>query len=85
MILWVKSKHKDFEYPDWLKFHNDCIRICFNFMFAKFLVPISSALAINECTVKDTFVFAKETNKTDCEYFKASSDVEILFINISLE
>ena len=54
-------------------------------MFAKFLVPISSALAINECTVKDTFVFAKETNKTDCEYFKASSDVEILFINISLE
>ena len=54
-------------------------------MFAKFLVPISSPLAINECTVKDTFAFAKENNKTDCEYFKASSDVEILFINISLE
>ena len=54
-------------------------------MFAKFLVPIFSALAINECTVKDTFAFAKETNKTDCEYFKASSDVKVLFINISLE
>ena len=48
-------------------------------MFAKFLMPISSPLAINECTVKDTFAFAKETNKTDCEYVKASLDVEILF------
>ena len=43
-----------------------------SYKLAKFLVPILSPLAINEYTVKDSFAFAKETTKTDCNYVMAS-------------
>ena len=50
------------------------------YRLAKFLVPNISPLAINEYTVKDSYLFAK-----DCNYVMASLDVESLFINIPLE
>ena len=55
-----------------------------SYKLAKFLVPILSPLAINEYTVKDSFAFAKEITKTDCNVM-ASLNVESLFTNISLE
>ena len=39
-----------------------------SYKLPKFLVPILSPLAINEYTVKDSFAFAKEITKTDCNY-----------------
>ena len=48
-------------------------------------MPILSVLAINEYTVKDSFQFAKEITKNDCNYVIASLDVESLFTNIPLE
>ena len=56
-----------------------------SYKLAKFLVPILSPLAINEYTVKDSFAFAKEITKTNCNYVMAILDVESLFTNISLE
>ena len=56
-----------------------------SYRLAKFRVPILSPLGINECTVKDSFAFAKEITKTDCNYVMASLDVESLFTNIPLE
>ena len=44
------------------------------YKLAKFIVSILSPLAINEYTVKDSFVFAKEITKTDCNYVMASLD-----------
>ena len=57
----------------------------FLFKLAKFIGPILSPLAINEYTVKDSFAFAKEITKTDCNYVMTSLDVESLFTNIPLE
>ena len=37
---------------------------------------ILPALAINKYTVKDSFAFAKEITKTDCNYVTASLDVK---------
>ena len=37
-----------------------------SYKLAKYLVSILSPLTINTYTVKDTFNFAKETTKTDC-------------------
>ena len=48
-------------------------------------MPILPPLAINEYTVKDSFVFAKEITKTDCNYVMVSLDVKSRFINMSLE
>ena len=56
-----------------------------SYKLAKFLVPILSPLAINEYTVKDSFAFAKEVTKIDCNYVMASLGVESLFTYISLE
>ena len=56
-----------------------------SYKLAKFLVPILSPLTINEYTVKDSFAFAKEITKTDCNYVMASLDVESLFTNIPFE
>ena len=42
-------------------------------------------LTINEHTVKDSFPFAKEINKTDFNYAMASLYVEIIFTNIPAE
>ena len=56
-----------------------------SYKLATFLVLILSSLAINEYTVKDSFVFAKEITNTDCNYVMASLDVEGLFTNIPLE
>ena len=39
-----------------------------SYKLVKFLVPILSPLAINEYTVKDSFAYAKEITKTDCNY-----------------
>ena len=55
-----------------------------SYNFGKFILPILSPLTINEYTVKDSFVFAKEITKTDCKYIVASLDVESLFTNIPL-
>ena len=48
-------------------------------------MPILSPLAINEYTFKDSFAFAKEITKTDCNYVMAILDVKSLFTNIPLE
>ena len=55
-----------------------------SYKLAKFLVPILSPLTINKYTVKDSFAFAKEITKTDCNYVMASL-VESLFTNIPSE
>ena len=47
-------------------------------------MPILSPLAINEYTVKDSFVFSKEITKTNWNYVMASL-VESLFTNIPSE
>ena len=45
-----------------------------SYKVAKFFVPISFSLTINEYTVKNSFAFAKEIAKTDCNYTMASLD-----------
>ena len=55
------------------------------YKLAKFLGPILSPLTINEYTVKDSFTFAEEITKTDCNYVLTSLDIESLFTNIPLE
>ena len=55
------------------------------YKLAKFLVPISKFLTINEYTVKDSFAFAEEIFKQDFEFFMVSLDVDSLFTTISLE
>ena len=56
-----------------------------SYKLAKFLRPILFPLTINEYTAKDSFTFAKEITKTDCNYVLASLDVKSLFTNILLE
>ena len=56
-----------------------------SYKLAKFLVPILFSLTINKYTVKDSFKFAKEITKTDCDYVMASLDVERLVTNIPSE
>ena len=48
-------------------------------------MPILSPLAIKEYTFKDSFAFAKEITKTECNYVMAILDVKSLFTNIPLE
>ena len=79
------------------KVHNPVINNCPSFRsildaintplykLAKFLGPILSPLTINQYTVNDSFTFAKEITKTDCNYVLANLDVESLFTNIPLE
>ena len=55
------------------------------YKLAKFLVPISSPLTVNDCTVKDSFSFAKEVVNFDHSLFMASLDVESLFTNIPID
>ena len=55
------------------------------YKLAKFLVPISKFLTINEYTVKDSFAFAEESFKQDFEFFMVSLDVDSLFTTIPLE
>ena len=55
------------------------------YKLAKFLGPILFPLTINEYTAKDSFTFAKEITKTDCNYVLASLDVKSLFTNMPLE
>ena len=52
---------------------------------AKFLVPILKSLTSNECTVKDSFVFAEEIVEQDFEFLMESLDVDSLFTNIQLK
>ena len=55
------------------------------FKLVKFLVLILKPLTINECTVKDSFHFAKEIVDQQHDPFMGSLDVDSLFTNIPLE
>ena len=55
------------------------------YKLAKYLVPILSLLTVNDCTVKDSFTFAKEVINFDHNHFMASLDVESLFTNIPVD
>ena len=48
-------------------------------------MTIFHPLTTNEYIVNNSFVFAKEITKTDCNHVMASLDVESLFTNIPLE
>ena len=56
-----------------------------SYKLAKFFVTVLSPLSINEYTVNNSFAFAKEITKTNCNYLMAILDVESLFTNIPLE
>ena len=49
------------------------------YKIAKFLVPILSCLTINEFTVKDSFLFAKEIVEQNRNFYMVSLDVDSLF------
>lgn len=51
---------------------------------AKYLLPISEPLEINEYVTKDLFIFAKKTKGIKADGFLASMDLESLFINLLL-
>ena len=55
------------------------------YKLAKYLVPILSPLTVNDYTVKDSFIFAKEVISFDHNLSMASLDVESLFTNISVD
>ena len=56
-----------------------------NYLLAKFLNPILSALTINEFTAKNYFDFAEEVVNYDHNLYIASLNVEPLFTNITLQ
>ena len=51
---------------------------------AKYLLPISEPLEINEYVTKDLFIFAKKIKGIKADGFLASMDLESLFINLLL-
>ena len=51
---------------------------------AKYLLPISEPLEINEYVTEDLFIFAKKTKGIKADGFLASMDLESLFINLLL-
>ena len=51
----------------------------------KFPVTILSCLTINEFTVKDFFLFAKQNVEQDSNFCMGNLDVNSLFTNIPLE
>ena len=55
------------------------------YKLAKFLVPMLEALTTNECTIKDSFIFAEELQSFDLKLVMASFDIESLFTNIPLQ
>ena len=55
------------------------------YKIAKFLVPILKDLTCNECSVKDSFDFAKETLQQSSDCFMESLDITSLFTNIPLD
>ena len=57
----------------------------FTYKIAKFLVTILSCLTINEFTVKDFFLFAKQNVEQDSNFYMGNLDVNSLFTNIPLE
>ena len=54
------------------------------YKIAKFLVPVLKDLTSNECSVKDSFDFAKETLQQSSDCFMESLDITPLFTNIPL-
>ena len=48
-------------------------------------VPLLTPLTLNECTIKDPFLFEEELLNYDSNLLMASFDVEPLFTNISLQ
>ena len=48
------------------------------------MIPILEPLTHNECTITDSFNFAKEITTYDSSLYMASLDVETLFTNIPL-
>ena len=55
------------------------------YKIAKFLVPILKDLTCNECSVKDSFDFAKETLQQSSDCFMESLYITSLFTNIPLD
>ena len=55
------------------------------YKIAKFLVPILKDSTCNECSVKDSFDFAKETLQQSSDCFMESLDITSLFTNIPLD
>ena len=51
---------------------------------AKYLLPISEPLEINEYVTKDLFIFAKNIKGIKADVFLPSMDIEWLFINLLL-
>ena len=49
------------------------------------MIPFKCQFERLEYTVKDSFTFAKEITKTDCNCVRATLDVESLFTNITLQ
>ena len=56
-----------------------------NYNLARFFVPIIKQFIINECTVKDSFLFCKEIIAQDLNLFMTSFDIQSLFVNIPLD
>ena len=54
------------------------------YKLAKFCDKLLKPIATNEYTIKDWFSFAKEVEEFDPNLIMASSDVKLLFTNISL-
>ena len=55
------------------------------YKLAKYLLPFSTPLTQNECTVTDSLHFAEEICKQDPNLYMASLDVDSLFTNIPLD
>ena len=55
------------------------------YKLGKYLVPKLTSITANEFSVKDSFCFAEEIVNQNSNFIMGSSDVDILFTNISLE
>ena len=55
------------------------------YKLSKFFVPLLTPLALNEYTVKESFLFAEELVDYDSNLVMANFDVELLFTNIPLQ
>ena len=53
--------------------------------WAKLFVPLLKCFTMNECTLKDSFEFAKDITNQNSNCFMASLDVDSLFTNVPLD
>ena len=54
------------------------------YKLAKFCDQLLKPLTNNECTIKDSFLFAKEVLEFDASLFMASFDIKSLFTSMPL-